>query len=244
MQATGITSADVKRQAAALGFDLCGVAPAEALPELAFFGAWLARGYAGELERTASRRADVRAVMPSARAVIRLGTVYNTAAPYSSEEPDPARAALARYAWGDDYHVVFEQRLAALIAEGADHDSAPRRHRTPRVRLRHLPGGLPLEPVARHGRLVRAGLGRAPGPRRPAPARPLAPIGRRAASAVEGERDEARRREAAAAQPAVAIGNRGDPEGAAALRACREETAADSLVAEHVAWAVEKLDAG
>ena len=76
-----ITSADVRRQALALGFDLCGVAPAESFAELGFFREWLARGYAGEmhnLERSAERRADVRAVMPSARSVISLGTIYNT----------------------------------------------------------------------------------------------------------------------------------------------------------------------
>lgn len=109
----------IKREAAALGFDLCGIAPAEAFPELSFYSEWLARGYAGEmhyLERTAERRADVRAVMPSARSVIALGTVYNTAQPYSTEVADPSRAAIARYAWGDDYHVVIEERLERLIA--------------------------------------------------------------------------------------------------------------------------------
>ena len=113
-----ITSADVRRQALALGFDLCGVAPAESFAELGFFREWLARGYAGEmhyLERSAERRADVRAVMPSARSVISLGTIYNTDQPYSTENADPGRAAIARYAWGDDYHVVIEQRLNALV---------------------------------------------------------------------------------------------------------------------------------
>ena len=40
---------------------------------------------------------------------------------------------------------------------------------------------------------------------------------------------------------AVAIGNSGDREAIAALAAHREPTCADPLVAEHVAWAVEKL---
>jgi epoxyqueuosine reductase len=113
-----ITSADVRREALALGFDLCGVAPAASFAELGFFREWLARGYAGEmhyLERSAERRADVRAVMPAARTVISLGTIYNTDQPYSTENADPARAAIARYAWGDDYHAVIEQRLQALV---------------------------------------------------------------------------------------------------------------------------------
>ena len=40
---------------------------------------------------------------------------------------------------------------------------------------------------------------------------------------------------------AVAMGNSGDLEAAAALVECAEETARGSLVAEHVAWAIEKL---
>ncbi|SRR6266542_2759870 len=113
-----ITSEAVKKEAAASGFDLCGIAPAAAFPELTFLREWLDRGYAGEMHymhRTAERRADVRNVMPGAQSVISLAVVYNTHRPYSTENADPARAAVARYAWGDDYHVVIEQRLSALI---------------------------------------------------------------------------------------------------------------------------------
>src|SRR5262245_22113524 len=68
------------------------------------------------MHRTGERRADVRAVMPSAQSVISLGVVYNTDRPYSNQRNDSTRAAIARYAWGDDYHVVIEERLAQLIA--------------------------------------------------------------------------------------------------------------------------------
>src|SRR5690242_15065517 len=71
----------VKTKARELGFDACGVAGAAAHPELAFFREWLARGHAGEmgwLARSAERRADVRNVVPGARAVIVTATVYNT----------------------------------------------------------------------------------------------------------------------------------------------------------------------
>jgi epoxyqueuosine reductase len=40
---------------------------------------------------------------------------------------------------------------------------------------------------------------------------------------------------------AVAIGNSGDRSAIAALTTLREPTCEDPLVAEHVAWAVEKL---
>jgi epoxyqueuosine reductase len=113
-----LTSARVKAEAQRLGFDLCGVAPVADYPELAFLRQWLDAGYGGEMEylsRTADRRADVRAIVPSAQSVVVLGTIYNTDRPYSNEQHHPAQAAIARYAWGDDYHVVIEQRLNALL---------------------------------------------------------------------------------------------------------------------------------
>jgi epoxyqueuosine reductase len=113
-----MTSADVKRRAAELGFDLCGIAPADAFPELSFFSEWLSRGYAGRMEylaRNADRRADVRAILPSARSVVALGTVYNVDRPYSVQNGDPGVAAISRYAWGEDYHEVIADRMSALL---------------------------------------------------------------------------------------------------------------------------------
>jgi epoxyqueuosine reductase len=113
-----LTSADVKRKAVDLGFDACGIAPAGDFPELRFFRDWIDRGYAGEMEylrRTAGRRADVRNILPGARSVIATATVYNVDRPYSTETADPQRAHIARYAWGDDYHHVIEQRLDRLV---------------------------------------------------------------------------------------------------------------------------------
>jgi epoxyqueuosine reductase len=114
-----VTSGEIKARAAELGFDLCGIAPAGDFKELAFLPDWIARGYAGEmhyLERSAERRADVRAVMPAARSVIALATVYNSDRPYSTEIADPAAALIARYAWGDDYHTVIQTRMDTLVA--------------------------------------------------------------------------------------------------------------------------------
>jgi epoxyqueuosine reductase len=116
--AVTISSAGIKREAAAAGFDLCGIAAASDHVELRYLREWLEHGYAGEMEylrRTADRRADVRHVLPSARSVISLGTVYNTAHPYSAESLHPDRAAIARYAWGDDYHGVIQGRLDVLL---------------------------------------------------------------------------------------------------------------------------------
>jgi len=99
-----VDAASIKQKAVSLGFDLCGIAPVDAFPELAVLQEWLANGYAGEMAwmaRTAERRADVRHVVPGARSVIVTGTLYNTNRPYSDElSPDVAR--ISRYAWGDD----------------------------------------------------------------------------------------------------------------------------------------------
>ena len=118
MQGSALTAAAVKAHAQALGFDACGIAPAADLPELRFFSEWLDRGYAGTmgyLARSAARRADVRHVLPSARTVIVTASNYNADRPYSTECSDPARAHVARYAWGDDYHEVIIERLEALV---------------------------------------------------------------------------------------------------------------------------------
>jgi epoxyqueuosine reductase len=114
-----LSKAAIKAHAQELGFDACGVAPATAHPELRFFNEWLSRGYAASmayLARSAEKRADVRNVLPSARSVIALATLYNTNRPYSTECTDAERAHVARYAWGDDYHEVIARRLDALIA--------------------------------------------------------------------------------------------------------------------------------
>jgi epoxyqueuosine reductase len=114
-----LTALAVKARARELGFDLCGVAAADRVPELTHFTDWIARGYAGEmhyLARTADKRTDVRRVLPSARSVIVLGTLYNVDRPYSTEIADTQRALISRYAWGDDYHQVIGRRLDALVA--------------------------------------------------------------------------------------------------------------------------------
>lgn len=131
MASARLTSDLVKAQAGALGFELCGIAPAGSLPELGRLREWLGSGYAGEMaymHRTAAARADVRNVLPSARSVIVAGAVYNTGRPYSIELDDPRRATIARYAWGEDYHVVLRERLEALLhwmraEEGGDFDA-------------------------------------------------------------------------------------------------------------------------
>ena len=89
MIAASITSADVKREAAAAGFDLCGIAPAANHVELAVpprvARSRIRRRHAVPARPRSSAGPTSGASCPSARSVISLGTVYNTARPYSSE---------------------------------------------------------------------------------------------------------------------------------------------------------------
>ena len=121
-----ISAGTIKARARELGFDLCGIARAESYAELAFLSEWLDRGYAATMawmHRSAEKRADVRRVVSNARSVIVTATLYNTERPYSSDL-DAGVARISRYAWGDDYHDVLQDRLEALLgwmrAESAD----------------------------------------------------------------------------------------------------------------------------
>jgi epoxyqueuosine reductase len=113
-----LSSSTIKQKARELGFDRCGIAPTDDFPELAFLDEWLSRGYAGTMAwmaRNADRRADVRHVVPGARSVIVMATLYNTDRPYSDAAPAGV-ARVSRYAWGDDYHDVLKARLDTLLA--------------------------------------------------------------------------------------------------------------------------------
>ncbi|MFZ3214448.1 MAG: tRNA epoxyqueuosine(34) reductase QueG [Candidatus Acidiferrales bacterium] len=109
-------------QARALGFDLCGVAPAESFPELAHFRAWIERGHAGEMAYLRDpRRANTQLALEGARSLIVAALNYNSPQPYSTEQAalrddDAPRGWISRYAWGDDYHEVLREKLNALVA--------------------------------------------------------------------------------------------------------------------------------
>jgi len=122
-----LTSAAIKSHARSLGFDLCGIAPVDAFPELDYLQEWLAQGYDAGMEwmrRSGERRADVRQIIPDARSVIVTATLYNTDRPYSQALP-PDVARISRYAWGDDYHDVLKRRLDALLAWMREASPAP-----------------------------------------------------------------------------------------------------------------------
>src|SRR5215831_18388272 len=110
-------SESIKAKARELGFDLCGIAPAEPSSFKTEFRDWLARGYHGEMAhmaRNESRRLDPRETLPSAKSIVVVAINYYTESETDTNDRD--RAVFARYARGDDYHDVMTPRLRQLLA--------------------------------------------------------------------------------------------------------------------------------
>ncbi|CAA9348336.1 MAG: Epoxyqueuosine reductase [uncultured Gemmatimonadaceae bacterium] len=108
----------LKAQAYGLGFDLVGITHLGPVASAAAFEAWVAAGYAGEmgwLARGAEKRRDTRLAVPAslARTDARVPAVSAivVAMDYGGREPG---GPVARYARGQDYHAVLEERLRAL----------------------------------------------------------------------------------------------------------------------------------
>ncbi|MBV9886481.1 MAG: tRNA epoxyqueuosine(34) reductase QueG [Acidobacteria bacterium] len=127
---TSVDTAWIGERVRALGFELCGVAPAEKFPELADAQEWFARGFAGEMKYLGdARRCDPARVLAGSRSVIVCGMNYSSALPKSiefdgengstmgAEEDGEPRGWISRYAWGDDYHDVLRSRLNVLVTE-------------------------------------------------------------------------------------------------------------------------------
>jgi epoxyqueuosine reductase len=132
------------------GFDLAGIARADAPPDLSFFAEWVARGYAGEmgwLSGQVEKRRDLRAAFPWARSLLCVGLQYDTPHAYSTAAP-AERGWISRYAWGEDYHDVMGAMLERVV-----------------VRLREEAPGLEARvyvdtgPVAEKAWAAAAGLG-------------------------------------------------------------------------------------
>jgi epoxyqueuosine reductase len=122
----------VLRHARALGFNLCGVAPAHEWPELARLPEWLDRGHAGEMRYLHDRRRESpQSALPGAKSIVVCALNYNTPYPNSMDAPsgesknDSPRGWISRYAWGEDYHDVLGARLEALVTSMRSEFSEP-----------------------------------------------------------------------------------------------------------------------
>lgn len=108
----------IRSAALEAGFDQVGFAPADRPPHAATYLDWLERGHHGEMaymarEDAVRRRLDPSEALPGCRTIIVVSLLYG---PGETAVRGAARARVARYVGGRDYHDVFEDRLDALQA--------------------------------------------------------------------------------------------------------------------------------
>lgn len=112
-----VLSTRVKEEAQRLGFGLVGISPVKSPPHEESFAAWLRKGLGGELgylKRTEELRRDPVKLVPWAVTVVSVGMNYYTPLP-RSPSPGESKGWISRYAWGDDYHDIIEDRLELLL---------------------------------------------------------------------------------------------------------------------------------
>lgn len=106
----------IKTQAKNLGFDFCGIAKAEFLEEEApRLEAWLNQNYHGEMAYMANhfdKRLDPTKLVAGAKTVVSL--IYNYF-PESTLPNNPTDLKIAKYAYGQDYHLVIKEKLKTLL---------------------------------------------------------------------------------------------------------------------------------
>jgi len=96
-----------------IGFDSCRIAACGSAPHADEFRHWLDEGGHGEMsymERGEEKRCDPQKVLPGARSIVVLALNYFQGSPQAGDTP-VATGAIARYAWGDDYHDLIANKL-------------------------------------------------------------------------------------------------------------------------------------
>ncbi len=115
-----ITADEIRALARECGFEIAGVARAEAAEDFGRYREWVEAGRAGEMRYLTDRRAEVRAdprrLLAEARSIISVGKLYQTPWPLSTDIDDAERGWISRYAWGGDYHTEMRQGLERLEA--------------------------------------------------------------------------------------------------------------------------------
>lgn len=106
----------IKQIAKSYGFDFCGISKAEFLEkEAPRLENWLKQGFQGEmayLENHFDKRLDPRLLVPGARTVVSM--LYNY---HPETEQSETGFKIAKYAYGEDYHVVVKDRCYGLLEE-------------------------------------------------------------------------------------------------------------------------------
>jgi epoxyqueuosine reductase len=109
----------IQDKARQLGFSLTGVTIPTPPPHYSTFEHWLAQGRHGTMdylasERSLTRRADPRQILPECKSILVLATPYHP--PSRAEQSNNEfEAHIASYARGADYHDVIPVRMQALV---------------------------------------------------------------------------------------------------------------------------------
>ena len=109
-----INTAIIKKVAAQLGFDFCGIAKAAQLDNDAKrLEQWLHKGMHGNMQYMANHfdlRIDPCKLVPGAKSVITLLLNY-----FPEQQQQQGAAKIAKYAYGKDYHEVIREKLKAFM---------------------------------------------------------------------------------------------------------------------------------
>jgi epoxyqueuosine reductase len=109
---------ELKQQARAEGFAVCGIAPAQLAPACGTrLQAWVADGCHGDMlwmEGRMDQRSDPASLWPEVQSVIMLGMSYAPADDPMALAGLPDRARISVYARGRDYHDVVKGALKRL----------------------------------------------------------------------------------------------------------------------------------
>ena len=104
----------IKKTAARLGFDYCGIAKAVRLDDDAFrLEEWLQKGMQGSMqymEKYFDQRIDPAKLVPGAKSVITLLKNY-----YPDQQQQDNAPKISKYAFGKDYHEVIKEQLNNLL---------------------------------------------------------------------------------------------------------------------------------
>ncbi len=113
---------EIKAIARDLGFHAVGITSAEPVVEAGkHFNQWLSDGFSGEmsyLKKSPEIRFDPKRRFPEAKSVIALALNYYQDNPSSENQKNDSEVLegkIARYAWGEDYHRIIENKLEQLI---------------------------------------------------------------------------------------------------------------------------------
>ena len=131
----------VKAEAHRLGFQLVGITTPDQPAHYNVYQRWVQAGRHAQMDYLATDRAlecrqNLRLILPECRSILMLGIRYDAPEIFSGtqharsgyienedddlqpdiDERKPLYGRVAAYAWGEDYHDVLPERMAALVA--------------------------------------------------------------------------------------------------------------------------------